>query len=311
MGRVFFFIGEGLRALRRSAAPSLAAIVTVAVTVLLLGVLIPVLQTTSNKNEEVRDQIGLKIFLPDGHPDYQEISQAQVDELQSQLQGLPHVQEVRFVSKEEGLEITSTRLEAQDKGDLVEQSPGNRNPIPSAFEVKPDNLDNLPLVRSGILPPGPDGKPQPINPLIDEVADSRDEADDIRSFTGALKWFLLVIAGLLMAASLMLVGNTIRLSIYARRREVEVMRLVGATNWFIRWPFMVEGLVCGLIGGVIAIGVLYLGKEAVVDPLSGSISVIRTEGTIAFAKLVILLLVVAMGVSAIGSGFTLRRFLRI
>ena len=311
MGRVFFFITEGLRALRRSAAPSLAAIVTVAVTVLLLGVLIPVLQTTSGKNEEVREQISLRIFLEDGHPSYAQIPQTQIDQLETQLQGLSHVREVRFVSKEEGLEITSDRLEAQDKGDLIEQAPGNRNPIPSSFEIKPDNLDNLPIVRSSILPPGPDGKLAPISPIIEEVADSRDEADDIRSVTGAVKWFLLVIAGLLMVASLMLVGNTIRLSIYARRREVEVMRLVGATNWFIRWPFMVEGLVCGFIGGVIAVGVLYLGKEAVVDPLSDSINLISSEGTIAFAKLVVLLLAVAMGVSAIGSGLTLRRFLRI
>ena len=75
-----------------------------------------------------------------------------------------------------------------------------------------------------------------------------------------MKSCLIVIAVLLLVASLLLVGNTIRLSIYARRREVEVMRLVGATNWFIRWPFMVEGLVCGFIGGAIAVGILFLGQ---------------------------------------------------
>ncbi|MGH2956970.1 MAG: permease-like cell division protein FtsX [Solirubrobacterales bacterium] len=305
MGRVFFFIAEGLRALRRSAAPSLAAIVTVAVTVILLGVLIPVLQTTSGKANEVRDQVGLRVFVEKG------AAQQDVDALESSLQGIPHVQSVEFVSEEQALELLRERLKAEDKEDLTEQLPGAHNPLPASFNVKPDDLDNLPIVRSGILPPGPDGTPQPISPIIEEVADSRDEADDIRSVTGAVKWFLLVIAGLLMVASLMLVGNTIRLSIYARRREVEVMRLVGATNWFIRWPFMVEGLVCGFIGGVIAVGVLYLGKEAVVDPLSDSINLISSEGTIAFARLIVLLLAVAMGVSAIGSGLTLRRFLRI
>ena len=114
----------------------------------------------------------------------------------------------------------------------------------------------------------------PISPIIDEVNDSRDEADSIRNVTGAVKWFLVVIARLLLTASLLLVGNTIRLSIYARRREVEVMRLVGATNWFIRWPFMVEGLACGFIGGAIAVGILFLGKATVVDPLADSINLI-------------------------------------
>ncbi len=78
--------------------------------------------------------------------------------------------------------------------------------------------------------------------------------------TSALKIVLTVITALLIAASLMLVGNTIRLSIYTRRREVEVMRLVGATRWFIRWPFMIEGVVVGFAGGLVAILILWLGK---------------------------------------------------
>ncbi len=310
MGRVFFFIGEGMRALRRSAAPSLAAIVTVAVTALLLGVLIPVLQTTSGKTEEVRDQVGLRIFLND-EGNKPPIPQAQIDQLETQLQNIPHVQSVEFVSQEQGLEITRERLEAQNKEDLTEQLPGSDNPLPSSFNVRPDDLENLEGIKAAISPPDTTGTPQPISPVIADVEDSRDEANTIRSVTGAVKWFLVIIAVLLMVASLMLVGNTIRLSIYARRREVEVMRLVGATNWFIRWPFMVEGLICGFIGGAIAVGVLFLGKEAVVDPLSESVNLISSEDTIAFAKLVILLLAVAMSVSAIGSGLTLRRFLRI
>jgi cell division transport system permease protein len=307
MGRVLFFISEGLRALRRSAAPSLAAIVTVTVTGLLLGVLIPVLQTTGGKTEEVRDQVGLRVFLTTGTP----YTLQQVTELETQLQEIPHVKEVEFVSKDEGLAILGERLESENKEDLTEQLPGAHNPLPDSFNVKPDDLDNLPAVRAAITPPDESGKPAPISPIIDEVNDSRDEADSIRSVTGAVKWFLVVIGLLLLAASLLLVGNTIRLSIYARRREVEVMRLVGATNWFIRWPFMVEGLACGLIGGAIAVGILFLGKATVVDPLADSINLISTDDTIAFGKLAFLLLLVAMSVSAIGSGLTLRRFLRI
>jgi cell division transport system permease protein len=305
MSRIFFFIGEGLRALRRAGAPSAAAIVTVAVTVLLLGVLVPVLQTTSGKTEEVRDQVGLRVFLHD------DATEQETASLQSDIQNIANVQEVEYVSKDQALEILRDRLQSEDKEDLTAQLPNARNPLPASFNIKPDDLDNIGAVRTALTPPGSDGKPAPISPIIDEVKDSRDEADSIKSVTGAVKWFLLIIAGLLLVASLLLVGNTIRLSIYARRREVEVMRLVGATNWFIRWPFMVEGLVCGAIGGVIAIAVLFLGKEAVVDPLSESWGLISSGKTIDFAKLVILLLAVAMGVSAIGSGLTLRRFLRI
>ena len=96
--------------------------------------------------------------------------------------------------------------------------------------------------------------------------------------TGALKIVLTVITALLLVASLMLVGNTIRLSIYTRRREVEVMRLVGATRWFIRWPFMIEGVVVGFTGGLVAILILWLGKITIVDPLSDELLLRRGAG---------------------------------
>lgn len=305
MSRVIFFIAEGFRALRRSAAPSLAAIVTVGVTILLLGVLIPVLQATGGKTEEVRDQVGLRVYL---HAD---ATQAETDALQKQIGEIPHVAAVDYVSKEEALSILSDRFKAKDEADLTEQLPGARNPLPASFNVKPDDLDNLAGVRAGLTPPGSDGKPAPISPIIQEVGESRDEASTISDVTGALKWGLIIVAVLLVLASLLLVANTIRLSIYARRREVEVMQLVGATNWFIRWPFVVEGLVCGLIGGLAAVSILFLGKQTVLDPLAESFDLVSSEQTIAFAKLVVILLATAMVVSAIGSGLTLRRFLRV
>jgi cell division transport system permease protein len=319
MGRIFFFIGEGLRALRRSAAPSLAAIVTVAVTVVLLGVLIPVLQTTQGKTNEIRDQVGLSVFLsdvdangaptddPTGNPPPQE----EIDSLQARLQSIPHVEKVEYIDKDEARAILADRLESQNREDLTAQLPGNRNPLPVSFSITPDDLSNLGSIRAAITPPGSDGTPTPLSGLISDVNDSRDDADKINGATTAVRIVLLVMSALLLAASLLLVGNTIRLSIYARRREVEVMRLVGATNWFIRWPFMVEGLVCGLVGAVAAIGLLFLGKEVIVDPLADNFNLISSGDTIAFGKLAIVLLIVAMGVSAMGSGLTLRRFLRI
>ncbi|MDP9228270.1 MAG: permease-like cell division protein FtsX, partial [Actinomycetota bacterium] len=147
MGRVFFFIGEGLRALRRSAAPSIAAIVTVGVTMLLLGVLIPVLQATSGKTEEVRDQVGLRVFL------FDDATPQEISELETRLQGIPHVASTEFVSKDEALKILGERLKAQDKEDLTQQLPGAHNPLPPSFNVKPDDLSNLTAVRSALTPP--------------------------------------------------------------------------------------------------------------------------------------------------------------
>jgi cell division transport system permease protein len=119
------------------------------------------------------------------------------------------------------------------------------------------------------------------------------------------------LAILFVLASTALVANTIRLSIFARRREVEVMRLVGATNWFIRWPFVIEGMIVGLMGGALAVLLLLIGKETVVDPLAHRFALLAAPNTISFTLLAVLLLSACIAVSAIGSGLTLRRFLRV
>lgn len=300
MSRVLFFIQEGLRALRRNAAPSVAAIVTIVVTVLLLGVLVPVLQTTQGKTNEVRSKIELKVFL------YDDASTGEIAALKKKMDTISHVTGVEFVSKAQALQILKVRL--KDKSILKEL---NSNPLPPSFNVKLDDPNNLEAVRLSLSPPNAAGKPKPISPVIQEVKDSRQEASKIRAVTSAIKIVLTVITALLIVASLMLVGNTIRLSVFARRREVEVMRLVGATNWFIRWPFMVEGVVVGMFGGVIAVAILWLGKVTIVDPLSSRFALIAAQHSIGFVNLIAILLACSIVVSAIGSGFTLRRFLRV
>ena len=119
------------------------------------------------------------------------------------------------------------------------------------------------------------------------------------------------LAALLLFASVALIANTIRLSIFARRREVEVMKLVGATNWFIRWPFVIEGVIVGFMAGVLAILLLTVAKETFIDPLSDRFALLAAPNTIDFPLLAALLLVACVAISALGSGLTLRRFLRV
>jgi cell division transport system permease protein len=302
MGRVVFFLSEAFRALRRSAAPSIAAIVTIVVTTLLLGVLVPVLKASEDKTQDVRDQIGLNVYL------YDDATPAEIDALGKELAAIDHVTGVEFISKGEAVEI----LEGRVKGDLRDSIDELKsNPLPASFAIDLDDPDNLNAVSSAITTVGPSGEPKPISPIIEEVKDARQDASTITRVTGAVKIVLIVLAVLLLVASLMLVGNTIRLSIYARRREVEVMRLVGATNWFIRWPFIIEGVIVGLAGALLAVGILWLGKVTVVDPLSNSINLVDSLSTMSFLPLVIILVASATVVSALGSGITLRRFLRV
>lgn len=299
MSRLGFFLGEAYRALRRNAAPSLAAIVTIAVTVLLIGVLVPVLDASGSKTNDVRSQLELKVFM------FDDATNGEIKSLQSKIAAIPHVDDVEYVSPAAALKILEDKL--QDKS-LLDQL--NSNPLPPAFNVKVDDPDNLESVQTALSPPDSTGKPQPISAAIDEVV-TGEQTQQIREVTGAVKILLAVIAVLLAIASLFLVGNTIRLSIYARRREVEVMQLVGATDWFIRWPFVIEGLVVGLFGALIAVGILFLGKVTIVDPLSDNFALVENLNTISFGPLIAALVMGAMVVAALGSGVTLRRFLRI
>jgi cell division transport system permease protein len=300
MGRIVFFFQEALRALKRNGAPSLAAVVTTVVTVVLLGMLIPIFQTAQGKSEEVRDQLNVQYAL------FDDATKAEIAKVQGQLEGIPHVAEVTLITKAEALATLKEDLKDET---IVEQL--HTNPLPASFEVKADDAANLPAVEAAVFPNGVQGKP--IASIISHPFDRTQSSEEIEQVTSALKIVLTVITALLVLASLMLVGNTIRLSIYTRRREVEVMRLVGATRWFIRWPFMIEGVVVGFIGGLLAILILWLGKITVVDPLSDKIGVLAAQNssTLAFPALVAILFAASILVSMVGSGITLRRFLKV
>ncbi len=143
------------------------------------------------------------------------------------------------------------------------------------------------------------------------MRDREEDTNKILSATGLVKGLTAGLAVLLVLASIALIANTIRLSVFARRREVEVMKLVGATNWFIRWPFVIEGMIVGFFGGLLAVLLLAIVKATFVDPLSERFALLAAPDTIDFPLLVVLLMLACIAVSALGSGITLRRFLRV
>jgi cell division transport system permease protein len=296
-----FFVREALRALKRNAAPSLAAFATVLITTLVLGVFIPVVKAATAKTNEVRNKIELEVFVKDG------ASRAQTEELGNMIREINHVESIQFVSKAQALQILKRRL--GNKSDITEDLPGN--PLPASYRIKLDDPGNVGLVKNSLTPRGTDGTARPISPVLGDIKDREDETKKILSATSTIKFLLAGLAILLVLASVLLVANTIRLSIFARRREVEVMRLVGATNWFIRWPFVIEGLIVGFFGALVAIVLLWIAKVTVIDPWSDRFALIAAPQTIRFTLLVVVLMLAGMAVSAMGSGITLRRFLRV
>jgi cell division transport system permease protein len=295
-----FFLREALRALKRNAVPSFAALATVLVTVLLLGVFIPMVQATTGAANEVRSKIIINVFMKTS------AEQADIDRVQKLIENeVPHVGKVVFVSKKQAL----ARQREAGRGDYYDLL--GSNPLPDTFRITPDDPENIGQIRDALAPASPSGGRSVADSAIDEVRDRKEDTATLLSVTRVVKVTTALLAGLLIIASMLLIGNTIRLSLYARRREVEVMKLVGATDWFIRWPFVLEGVIVGALGGLLAVVLLGVVKVAVVDPLAADFALIAAPDTMNFPLLIALLLFASVAVSALGSGISLRRFLRV
>jgi cell division transport system permease protein len=288
-----FFVKEALRALRRNAAPSFAALATVLVTMLVVGIFIPSVEASDYIASQVQQRLIVNVYM--------KTTATAADEarVRREILKISHVKSVRFESK------------AQAYAQQSKQNPAAyqllaSNPLPDTFHVYPDNASNVLAIHNALTPGG-----GAIDRSVQNVSNKKQYTKKALALTNAVQWGGLAFAILLTIASILLIANTIRLSLYARRREVEVMKLVGATDWFIRWPFVIEGMIVSAAGGVLAIGVLALVKITLLDPLFAGWSVVSQIRTLSFPLLVAILIGASMLLSALGSGLSLRRFLRV
>ncbi len=297
--RVGFFLREALRSINRNAVPSFAALVSVLVTVLVLGVFIPVVQATTGAANEIRAKVVVDVYL---EPDATAADRERVTRIIETE--APAAGRVQYISKEQA--YREERRRNPEAYDLL-----GANPLPDTLRITPEDPADVDVLRTFLAPLAPGGGRTVIDPAIDEVVNREEETNKILSATRVVKLTMALLALLLVVASALLIANTIRLSLYARRREVEVMKLVGATDWFIRWPFVIEGVLLGAMGGVLAILLLGVVKVALVDPLAAELALIAAPETMNFPLLIGVLLLSAIAVSAVGSAVSLRRFLRV
>lgn len=291
-----FFFREVWRSLTRNAVPSFAAMASVLVTMLVLGAFVPVMQMASAAAEQTRDRVYVPVFLETN------ATSKDAARVKARIEALPNIKSVEFISKEQA-------LKDQRKIDPAAYKVLGSNPLPDAFRITPKDPNKIDAIATALAPISATGEAVPVDPKINEVTQSP-KTDKLLAVMNAVKMGVGLLAVLLVGSSILLVGNTIRLSLFARRREVEVMKLVGATDWFIRWPFVLEGLVVGLIGGATAILVLLVAKTALLGPLE-SVPVVNGLSTMSFPLLGALLMIAAIGVSALGSSLSLRRFLKV
>jgi cell division transport system permease protein len=296
--RFGFFLKESMRAMRRNAAPTFAALATIVVTLIVVGVFIPIVQATRGAADSVRTRVLVEVYMKTG------ATRAADNRVDHELLALPNVARVVFESKVQAYDQAR-------KQDPAAYALLSSNPLPDTFHVYPDNPANVLAIRSELTPTGPGGTTRMLDSAIANVSNHTDDTKKLLEVTNLVTITAALLSVLLTLASILLIANTIRLSLYARRREVEVMKLVGATDWFIRWPFVIEGTIVGAVGALGAIAVLALTKVALLDPLANHWTLIAAPRTIPFVSLIGVLVLAGVGVSALGSGVSLRRFLRV
>lgn len=288
--RAKIFIGEAFRSLSGNISTTVAATLTVLIGMFLLGLFIALGSWVLSWSDSVEQQLEVRVFFElDATPN-------QINRVGDQLALLPQASEITFVSREDAL----VKME-QDFPELVANLASN--PLPDAWEVKPRNADDVELIASAL---------EPLPPGVESVSFPRETTERVREVASVIEFVFLSASVILLIASTILIANTIRLSIFARRREIEVMKLVGASNWFVRGPFMLEGLICGLFGSIAAIILLFLGKEFALPRLIPE-SLGSDGGAHAWSFELVALILIGFGLllGAAGAGITLRRFLRV
>ena len=257
---------------------------------------IPIVQATNGAANSVRSRVEVDVYM--------KTTATAADEarVRSELLATAHVRSLQFVSKDQA-------YAQQSKVDPAAYRLLGANPLPDTFHVLPDKPADVLALQNSLTTSG--GQGAMIDSAIQSVSNKRTDTRKILEVTNLVTITAAALTVLLTIASVLLIANTIRLSLYASRREVEVMKLVGATDWFIRWPFVIEGIIVGAAGAVLAIIALGVTKIALLDPLANNWTLLASPRTIPFATLVVVLVGAGVLVSALGSGLSLRRFLRV
>jgi cell division transport system permease protein len=292
-GRIKLLVSEAWRSLGANLSTTVAATMTVLISMFLLGLFIAFGTWMDSWSTHVKSELLVKIYFKPS------ATLAQKNTLANQLQQNQYVKQdgVKYVSKEQALKDMKKRYP-----DMVEGLA--YNPLPDSLQVQPTRGEDIDSLYSSIVRPH-------MPPGVSKVEDAKQKSHAILRVAHYIDLFFLLAAIVLLIASVLLISNTIRLSIFSRRREIEVMKLVGATNWFVRGPFMLEGLFCGLAGAFLAIFFLIIGKAALLPAINLHLTSDPSVHAWSFPVITLVILLFGLGVGAFGSGITMRRFLKV
>jgi cell division transport system permease protein len=238
--RTSFFLSEALGSLRRNWVMTIAAVMTVFISMAILGFVLVIDRNLNQGATSLKNRVMIEVFLKDS------ATPEQVAQMKQQIEAMPEFKSLTYISKDQALAEFKKRLGPSAQSILENLS---TNPLPASFRIyvkDPNQVDSVAgrFFDNAIVANDPG--------THNGVHYARDTVRRMLGTIGLIEKGMWVATIIFAAAAVLLISTTVRLSIFARRREIEIMRLVGATNWFIRWPFVVEGFVTGLVGSIVA-----------------------------------------------------------
>lgn len=241
-----YFLKEALISLSRNRVLSLATVTTMAVCIFFLGVAVLLTVNAGNFMNQLESDIEIIAYLDDP------LTDEELKDVETDIQSTAGVQEVTFVSKEEALQRLQEKFSQEDYD--LQQTLG-KNPLPNSFEIKALNPQEVAQVAQAIGD----------IPGIYKVNYGQGLVEKLFQVTKWVRILSMVFMVILALGAIFLIATTIRLAVFSRRKEIYLMKLIGATDWFIRWPFFIEGIMMGLIGALIAIGLLAGGYTSLIN----------------------------------------------
>lgn len=287
----WYYIKETFTSLKRNSLMSIASISTVALSILVLGMFLTMVLNVNNLASHLENQVQVTIYMEDS------ASAEQLKQMEKVLRSTPGIVKVTPRTREQALADFKKRLGEQQK---LLAALGEDNPFPASFEIQVDNPERIPqLVPQFQQMPG-----------VETAKFGQEVVEHLFQLTRVLRIGGVLLIILLAIATLFIISNTIRITVFARRREVNIMKYVGATDWFIRWPFLLEGMIMGFVGALIASVTLYKGYNAIQAKIYGTLAFFPmlpswpTMGWLCGG-----LVCVGTLIGALGSSISLRKFL--
>lgn len=296
LNNFIYSIKEGSKGLLRNRSMSLASIASVTSSLFILGIMLCLVLNINNISEQTKDQFNsVQVFLEDN------LSSEEIRDFKNKLAGMNNVKGIVFESKEAALENLKERW-----GENAYLLDGIQNPLQNSYILEiidTEQADKLVQSISAL-----DG--------IDDISYHKDIVDQLNIISSTINKFGLALMGILTFVSIFIIATTIKLTLYARRKEISIMKYIGATNWFVRWPFIIEGLILGLVGSLIAIVITY-GLYGVVysfmtsgSNLSFMNSYILEIGQI-IGNISAVFISLGIGIGTVGSVISVRRYLEV